>query len=199
MSISGNLLYIMETVEKNLMAMDLSTNSITWKADQLTGTSYTAPIKVGNSLIVIDNTDKIYSYNTLDMSTTPNIASIKSGTYSNIVSEGNNIYYIDMKGILNRVNVSNISQQYIISKVDSQPEADAYLAKRLIRAGSNYYFSSDVGKLFNYNSKTGKSEFIVIPGIKSGSSLVGTPSIIGDTIIMVDNQSNVYKKYEKLM
>ncbi len=194
-----NLLYIMETIDRNLMAMDTNSKEIVWKSDTLTGTCYTAAVKASEFLVTLDSTGNIYKYNLTQGSTSYETTKLRSGTYSNMVAAGNNIYYIDMLGNFSRVNVNDIATSIILSRVDSSPSADVYLAKRIVKSGSHYYYATDSNRIYHYNAQTGQSEFITVTGMASTESLVGAPAIFTDEIVTVDSRSNIYRRYTKLM
>ncbi len=124
---------------------------------------------------------------------------INNGVLSNIISYGENIYFIAKDGVFYVVNINTFNKARMIMRVDKNPVQDKYLTKKLYRDKNIIYFASDTGKVFIYDLLTGNTDLLEIEDNKNNNPLIGTPVKIKDAIYFVDVKSNIYKMHEKKM
>jgi hypothetical protein len=191
LSYYDNALFIVDSLYFTIRKYDLKKNEVTWTSDKLQSRIYTTPAFSGKYFFVADSAANIYKFDYESGNTKPETTKIPAGVTSNMIAKGNNVFFVANDGCLYKVNDKLTAGK--IEKVDSAPDANKYLIKKILLTGNDIYFSSDTGKIYHYDISKNNSEFIDIPANKKSNPLVGTPIKVNDEIFVVDTDSNVYK------
>jgi hypothetical protein len=194
-SASKNSIVITDSLNNKIKIFDLASSSVSWESDQLSTFVFAPAVIAGNYLVATDNDGSMYRYSYKDGTTTPQTLKIGSGVLSNMVVSGSSVYFVANNGALYSVNINKFSQARKIYAIDKADDQNTYAAKRLVKNGDDFYFSSNTGKLFHYNKKSGKAEMLTISDNKGNKALVGSPAVVGDTVLVVDTSSTIYKRH----
>jgi len=186
-------IYIVDSLSKSVKVFDFTKKELFWTGDGLNDIAFSHAVRSGQFLVAADVSSSVYRFNFLNKETKPEILNINTGVISDIVSIGSLIYFVGKDGWLYRVNVNIFKSGEKLVKLDDRPDQDKYLIKKLIRKGSELYYSSDNGSLFVYDAKTGKYEFVK-PQKEQNAPLISSPVIINDNIYAYDLNSNLYIK-----
>lgn len=184
-----NKIYINYLNSKKIKAYDLVNNNIIWESEELYQRAFMSPKITNKYLFIIDNSGMIYRFDLNSLKSMPKKMNIKTGVMSNIISINNNLYFVANDGYFYKIRSNLLSNFKRIIKVDNNNNIDKYLTKKLVTANNELYYCGENGYLFYFNLENGKNQSIKI----CENSLIGNPILIGNSIYIVDNKTNIYK------
>ncbi len=183
-------LFYSDTNDKKVKIFDLKENKIIWESIQISNRFFSNPCIVDDNIIIGDINSNIYTFNFINNSNKD--LNIGTGTISNFISIGKDIYFVSDNGwfySLNSINLANLNKLY---RVDNNPDFNNYLVKKCLLFKNFIYFSSDTGKLFSFDIQGKKPDLINIKENIQHNPLIGTPVVIGRNIYTIDMKSNIY-------
>ena len=186
-------LFIFNLNEKDINVYNLNQKNIIFTTKRLLNRAYMFPNFYQNYIYIGDSLNNIYKVDFINKNPNPEIRSINSGITSNLIFYKNNIFFISNDGYFYIMDAIKFDKPTKLVKVDSFPNSNKYLTKKLMIDKNDLYFCSDTGKIFNYNLITNKYDFLVINENIKNNLLIGTPVKINNDIFVVDKKTNIYK------
>lgn len=193
---SGKDLFVLDFLYKTLKVYNTSSKSITWSSDEMLNPAYMAPIKSGKYMVVADGTNTLYRYDYPSTNTKAKTLNISSGVLSKMLTTHGSVYFVSLDGYFSKVALGAFNKVDRIMKVDNNPSKNSLLVKYPVLINNNIYWASDTGKLFIYNTTSGKAKLMTIQD-NPGNPLIGSPASYKDSIFVLDTKGSVYKLYKK--
>jgi len=189
MSFADDFIYFSALNEKKAVKYSLIENKTVWESEMFLDRSFTAPLILNAFLYNAGIKGNVYKNNL--KSNIKNIINIGSGIISNIISYNENLFFIAENGYLYKLNTEEFRYPKKLYLMDNNSGKDRYLTKKLVLKDHMLYYCSGTGKLFIYDLINNKPEFIDIRG--NTKALIGTPAAVGDVIIILNEDSEIFK------
>ena len=98
-SSDSKFIFTVDSLNCTAKIYDFANKKVQWTSDKLPNNIFTAPVKSDKYLIVADIKQNLYRFNYQSKNTKPDILKINSGVLSNIISYGNNVYFVAKDGV----------------------------------------------------------------------------------------------------
>jgi outer membrane protein assembly factor BamB len=193
--ISGDIgnIYVSLLNEKTIFSYGLNEKSINWKSGPLIQRSFVQPLVYENFIITGDSAGNIYKFNRTSNEIKTEILKIDTGIISCLIDSENFIYFIANDGFLYKINAGSFRICEKLFQVDENPDPDIYFTKKIVVVGKKFFFNSNNGKIFFYDTSEGRSGFINLNNRNEVYPLIGTPMILNQNLFSVDIKSNIYR------
>ncbi len=189
LSYGSNLIFYSLLNEKKIKIFDLANNRIADESFVLADRVFMPPAVDGADLYIADISGNIYKFDRTNNSR--KILKIDAGIISQIVYSNDYLYFIANDGYFYRAYTPEFNRVERLARVDYNQAKDSYLSKKIIGYDGNFYYCSNTGKLFIYDTIDNKSKFMDIT--ENNAPLIGSPVVINGNILLVDSKSNVYR------
>jgi hypothetical protein len=184
--------------ESKVKVYDTAEEKISWTGEKIPNPVFMSPLYDNGFIYIADNTGFLYKYSLKDNSPRPDILKIETGVIVNLLIKNDFLYFLANNGYFYSVNSSSFEGLKMIMKVENNPDINKFLTKKLLLTDDEILFCSDSGKLFIYDLNADKGTLADIADNIQKSPLISSPVMIGNVIFIIDQKSNIYKRYRDI-
>ncbi|HOV13568.1 MAG TPA: FecR domain-containing protein [Spirochaetota bacterium] len=198
MSANSENLFFISINDFFIKAYNLKEEKIIWTSDKIANPVFMPPLINKGFIYIADNTGNLYKYSFQSGKSSPEILRLETGVIVNLLIKNNILYFLGNNGDFCSVDLASFNIIKKIMKIEFNPDINKFLTKSFSVLGDEIFYCSDSGGLFVYNTKSEMADLIDIPENVLKNPLISSPQIIGNVIFVLDNKSNIYKRFRDI-